>query len=266
MDSQSPPPPADPDLRLQREIHLVAAETLRASLPPPIDDTPEARARYARVAMATVAAMVPGNPMEADLAACHVAAVAHFKDCLRQASEHVTDLKQAKQLRAQAASMGREARGFLGKFERMQAVRQKREANDETRESAAWTEHSFLGLMTQALDSLPPPPPPAPPAPPAAPPPARGAAAPAPPPETMRVRDYEEWSDEEKRQDRVRWQADRYAILHTERVKLIRQRGGLPPDCDFEPPPPEVLHEIIHGNGSNLRWADTYKPYVMPDT
>jgi hypothetical protein len=258
MDTQPPPPPPDPAHRLQLEIHQVAAETLRASLPPPIDDTPEARARYARVALATVAAMVPGNPVEADLAACHVAAMAHCKDCLRQAAEHTADLKQAGKLRAQAASMGREARGFLGKFERMQALRKKREATDETRESAAWSEHCTLGLMTQALESLPPQPPASPPAP--------AAAAPAPPPKAPPPRDYDEWSDEEKRVDRLRWQADRYAILHTERVKLIRQLGGLPPDCDFEPPPPDVLHEIIHGNGSNLRWADTYKPYVMPQT
>jgi len=48
------------------------------------------------------------------------------------------------------------------------------------------------------------------------------------------------------------------------RVKAIRQHGGLPPICDFEPPEPEVLHAIITGDTSNLRWADTYEPWVPP--
>jgi hypothetical protein len=48
-------------------------------------------------------------------------------------------------------------------------------------------------------------------------------------------------------------------------VKRIRQHGGLPPDCDFEPPDPELLHAIVTGNGSNLRWADRYEPYVAPE-
>ena len=264
MTATPPPHPQDPDLQLQRDIHRVAAEILRAMLPPPLTDTPEAWDLRNRAALAEVASLIPGNPAEARLAARQVAAGAHADDCMRQVAWHRADPKRADQLRAQAAKMGREARGYAATLLRLQAVRKKRDANDDTRESAAWTEHSFLGLMTQALDSLPPDVPP--PAPEAAPPPGAAATEPPPPPGVMRPRDYEEWSDEEKRQDRVRWQADRYAILHTERVKLIRQRGGLPPDCDFEPPPPEVLHEIIHGNGSNLRWADTYKPYVMPDT
>ncbi len=250
--------PPDPALQLQREIDLVAAESLRGMLPPPIADTPEARARHARVAMALVSAMAPANPVEADLAACHVAAVAHYKGCLRQAGEHVADPKQAGKLRAQAASMGREARGFLGRFERMQAVREKRDANDATRESAAWTQHRVLNQLTQALESLPPAPPPAnqPPAP--------AAAAPSKPPKAPPPRDYDEWSEEEKRVDRLRATAGRYAILNTMRVERIRQLGGLPPDCDYEPPPPDVLHEIINGNSSNLRWADTYEPWVAP--
>jgi hypothetical protein len=63
----------------------------------------------------------------------------------------------------------------------------------------------------------------------------------------------------------LRGEAGKYAVLNPVRVQQIRKLGGLPPDCDYEPPRPEVLHEIIHGNCSNLRWADTYEPYVMPE-
>jgi hypothetical protein len=91
---------------------------------------------------------------------------------------------------------------------------------------------------------------------------ARAAAkTPAPPAEKPRLLDYDEWPEEEKQKDRLRAKADRYAILHRKEAKLIRQLGGLPPDCDFEPPDPEVLHAIITGDTSNLRWVDTYEPW-----
>ncbi len=262
MDIATEPQPPDPAVQLHREIQRRAADTLRGMLPPPIDDTPEARAIRDHAALAEVASLVPASPAEARLAANHVAAMDHASDCLRQVGLHAADPRRADQFRAQAASMGREARGYFNALVRLQVVRKKREADDPSREAAAWTEHRVLNEMTQALESLPPAPPP--PAAAVPPPPAPAAAAPAKPPEKARPRDYSEWSDEEKRIDRLRAAAGRYAILNTQRVKLIRQLGGLPPDCDYEPPDPELLHEIINGNGSNLRWADSYEPWVPP--
>jgi hypothetical protein len=250
------PPPPDIDHQLELEILREAADTLRHMLPPPIDDTPEARLLRDHVAIAKVAAMDPGNPVEADLAACHVAAIAHYKDCLRQVAEQNTvDPKRADQLRAQCASMQRQASGFLGRFERMLAIRKKREDDPVARESADRAEHYRLALLTQALESLPPQPPPAP----AAPKPAAGS------PPVVRWRDYDDWTDEEKRVDRLHAKASRYAILNPVRVALIRKLGGLPPDCDYEPPDDELLHEIIHGTHPNLIWAETYVPWVHPD-
>jgi len=245
----------DPAVQLQQDIYALAAEILRATLPPPLVDTPEAWARRDRVALAAVAALVPGNPAEAKLAARHVAEGEHADDCLRLAAQHAADLKQAAQLRAQAASMSREARGCLSSLLRLQAVRKKREANDATRDSAAITEHCVFGLMTDALERAPPRPPAAAVVP-------AAAAAAAPPAEKVRYRDYSEWSKEEQQADRLRADADRWAILNTVPAKRIRQHGGLPPDCDFEPPAPEVLQAIINGNTSTLRWADTYEPWV----
>jgi hypothetical protein len=256
MDNDAPHHQPDPELQLQRDIYYRAAETLRGMLPPLLEDTPEALARRDRVAIATVASMVPCNPAEAALAAQHVAALAHASDCYQQAVHHAADPKRVAQSRAQAASMGREARGFLGSLLRLQAARQKREAHDASRESALWTERSALGLMNQALETMPPPPPAAP-APPTA-----AAPEPRPPSPFLPPREYDDWSDEEKRLDRLRAAASRYAVLHTMRVQLIRKLGKLPDNCDFEPSSPELLQEIITGNHSNLRWADTYEPWA----
>jgi hypothetical protein len=263
----------DLDLQLERDIYYVVTQTLRGSLPPPIEDTPEGWLRRDRTAIATVASLVPVSSAEARLAAHHVAAVAHSDDALRQTVLQAADPKRVAQARAWSASMGREARGFLGSLLRLQAARQKREANDASRESAAWSERSTLGLMTQAMEIMPPasvpeaaPPAeaPSPPSPAEARPAARSAAPPAaelPPSRYLPPQDYSEWSEEEKRQDRLSARASRYAILNTKNVQIIRKLGRLPDNCDFEPPDPELLHEIIHGNHPNLLWADTYEPW-----
>jgi len=247
----SQPSPSDPARELQRDVYYQAVEILRSMLPGPLTDTPEAWARRDRVAIAKVAAMVPANPAEGELAAHHVALMAQAADALRQVLQHADDLQRAAQCRAQAASAGREARGCLGALLRAQAARRKYEATDAGREDAAQMEHSTFDGMTEVLESMPP---------------AREAAAalvvtaPEPPPPLT----PEEAAEVEK-QGVLKRRASRYAILNTVQVKRIRQHGGLPPDCDFEPPDPELLHAIVTGDGSNLRWADTYEPWVAPE-
>jgi hypothetical protein len=264
MNEQSPPHQPDFDMQLERDIYYVVTQALRTGLPPPIEDTPEGWLRRDRTAIATVASLVPVSSAEARLAAHHVAAMAHSEEALREAVLQAADPKRVAQLRGQSASMGREARGFLGSLLRLQAARQKREANDASRESACWSERSTLGLMTQAMEIMPPAPLPAPAPPAEALPAARSAPPPAaelPPSRYLPPQDYSEWSEEEKRQDRLSARASRYAILNTKDVQLIRKLGRLPDNCDFEPPDPELLHEIIHGNHPNLLWADTYEPW-----
>ena len=263
--------PPDFDLQLERDIYYVVVQALREGLPPPVEDTPEGWLRRDRTAIATVASLVPVSSAEARLAAHHVAAVAHSDEALRQVVLQAADPKLVAQARAWSASMGREARGFLGSLLRLQAARQKREANDASRESAAWSERSTLGLMTEAMEIMPPASVPAPPAAAPSPPspaearPAARSAPPAavelPPSRYLPPQDYSEWSEEEKRQDRLSARASRYAILNTKNVQIIRKLGRLPDNCDFEPPDPELLHEIIHGNHPNLLWADTYEPW-----
>jgi hypothetical protein len=235
-------------------------------LPPPVDDMPEAWGRRDCAARAKVASLVPVSPIEADLAVHHVAAMAQAAECLGQLGEVITDRKEAARLRSQAASMGREARGYLSKLQSVQRVRMRREADDGGRDSAHLSEHCLLGTLTDAMAQLPAKPPvrQMEPEPPPAPSTARAAAS-APPVKLRVLRDYNDWSDEEKRVDRLRWEVDRYAILKTRHAKLIRQLGGLPPNCDFEPPRDEVLQQLIRRTDSNITWVDTWEPWVHPD-
>jgi hypothetical protein len=287
--TSSPAEPSDdPEAKRLRDQHYIAADILRSTLPLLRDETAEQRSRRENAALLAIGGLVPGNAAESRLAAHHVAAMAHAEQCLRDAAPYYAyDPKRANQLSAQAARMGREARGYLNALLRAQAIRTKRDGKQSTRDSAAWTERAAVGLMSDALAAQPPPvlTPPTPamaaatraglaaemPA-------ADGtAAAPVAPAGNGRarrgkaqaqtfppLRDYSEWTDEEKRIDRLRWEAGHYAVLNTMRVQEMRKLGGLPPNCNYEPPRPELLQEILTGNHSNLRWADTYVPYTGP--
>ena len=159
------PEPSDPAAALlQREVCEDAVESLRDALPPPRGDTPEAWARRNRVALAKVLSMVPANPVEADLAASHVIAMAWAREYTRRAGLQPDDLGLTRQLDAQAASRGREARGFIARLESLQAARRKREATGAGQESTEWTVQVVHALMTEAMERLPPIVPPAPPA------------------------------------------------------------------------------------------------------
>jgi flagellar hook-basal body complex protein FliE len=243
-----PPPthdPSDPAIQRQRDVYRQVVELLRGTLPASANEPAEAVASRLNAAIAEVASMVPANGQEAKLAAYAVAAGAHFADCLARALEDPSNPQRVAQCRAQAASMGREARGFNAMLLRMQAARIKRESKDDTREAAAWTEHGAIGLMTREIAdhqareaaieaAKPPPPPPVPP-------------------------------EEAEHRTNLDREASRYAVVHTMRAQSIRKHRGKPPDCDFELPRPELMDAIIHGTGSNLRWCDEYVPWVPKD-
>jgi hypothetical protein len=231
----------DPAHQLQRDIYIQILHALRTMLPPPIDDSAEAVDRRERVAIAQIAALIPANADEADIAAHAVAASAQAADCLRLVTVHAADLHLAGQIRAQAASMGREARGYRTTLLRMQETRRKREANNETCDSAAWTEHCALGLMAMAREVAP----------------AKAssiaATEPEPPPASPVAAEE---------QPSLVHEAERYAAVYPRRAKLIRKHRGMPLDCDFPPLEPDLLHAIVTGDGPNLRWADEYNPVV----
>jgi hypothetical protein len=264
----------NPELKRQRALYLAAASTLRTLLPKPDPDTPEERDRCGGVALAKVAALVPANMVEVDLAAYHVGAMARVAACHHEAN-YTTDPKRVAQLMAQAASFGREARGYIGKLFSAQAVRIKREAKPTGADDAAFAEHCQQGMLTAAWAALPPEP-----ERPAAPATAAGVAGSGvagsgvagsgdvvtlvPRPKAPPPRDYSEWSDEEKRLDRLRAEADRWTIYNTLQARRIREHGGAPPDADFEIPRPELLAAILAGKGDLFRLCDTYVPWKPP--
>jgi hypothetical protein len=71
METCSPPHPA---IDLSTELYYQLVYTLTDLLPPPLDDSPEARHVRIHAAIAKVAALLPVNANEADLAAQCIAA------------------------------------------------------------------------------------------------------------------------------------------------------------------------------------------------
>ena len=186
--------------------------------------------------------MLPANADEACLAAQCVAARLYGMDCIRQAREFAAakDLVWERKCGAQGLSALRESRQARALLARLQAVREKREADPAATDRAAWSEHCTLGLMTDALAESPgepvpvlaPAPSPAPAPPPAPEPPAQAAAEPP--------------ADTEPKRD-LAAEAEMYAIMYPRRARLIRARGGLPDDIDFGPPDPELVPFIVTG-------------------
>ena len=125
--------------------------TLRAALAP-VSDAPEDLARRDHAAIAQVASLLPANADEVTLAAQYVAASARAIDLTRLANRsRTTDHSFTLKCDAQAAGMMREARGARSLLLRVQAAREKREADPPPADRAAWTEHCAIGLMAEAL-------------------------------------------------------------------------------------------------------------------
>ncbi len=81
---------ADPNLtaladRLSADAYYHLVYTLRDILPSPPDNSPEHLARRDNAIIARIAALTPGNAIEAEIAADYIAASEHSRDCLRTA-------------------------------------------------------------------------------------------------------------------------------------------------------------------------------------
>ncbi len=140
---------------LPREAFQEILFVLREALPPPVSDDPADEVRRDRAAMAAVAALLPVTAAEGRLAAQFVAADAWAQDCLRLAKEKRRDIEVAYRCRAQAMSMMREGKSSLRLLLRLQAAREKVEADASAAERAAWVEHSAVGMMEEALSPAP---------------------------------------------------------------------------------------------------------------
>ena len=169
MDPHAEPEQPDLPYLLPRDAYWQLIHTLRGSLPPPVTDTPEDLARRDNAAIAQVSCLLPANAAEAVLGAEFVAAHAQAMDALRLARDPGMAVALVLKCSAQAASMMRQAQSAMRLLLRMQAARQKIEADSVATDRAAWTEHCAAGLMAQALPGArpaavaEPPPPPEPP-------------------------------------------------------------------------------------------------------
>jgi hypothetical protein len=203
--------------------------TLIRELPPAIPDTQEDRAERDEAAIAAVAALHPEDAFEARLAVRIVAADAQAADCLRSAAASGHDASEARRCRAQAGMMMRHADSALRSLERRQAARDKAlaEMHPAAMERAGyWFRDVSVPLPEPA--------------------PAQAeAAAPAP------ARARPEFSE--------LTEAEQYALIHPRRAVRIRAAGGLPTPCDFGPPEPAIVAQLVHGTSPILLALDHHE-------
>src|SRR5450432_783194 len=149
METSTPPYPA---IDLSTPLYYQLVYTLTDLLPPPLDDTPEALHTRNLAAIAKVAALLPVNANEADLAAQCIAARAQAEDVLRLLRQHADDIGLVMRLNAQYGSMVRTSLSVHGRLMRVQALRQKREAIDGAANQDAWTLYVAERSMLAGVD------------------------------------------------------------------------------------------------------------------
>ena len=98
METSSPPHPA---IDLSTHLYYQLVYTLTDLLPPPLDGSPEALRARNHAAIAKVAALLPVNANEADLAAQCIAARAQAEDILRLLRQNADDIELVMRLNAQ---------------------------------------------------------------------------------------------------------------------------------------------------------------------
>jgi hypothetical protein len=149
METLSPP---HPTIDLSTHLYYQLVYTLTDLLPPPLDDTPEALRARNHAAIAKVAALLPVNANEADLAAQCIAARAQAEEMLRLLRQNADDISLVMRLNAQYGSMVRTSLSVHGRLMRMQALRRKREAIEDAANQDAWALHIAERSMLRVVD------------------------------------------------------------------------------------------------------------------
>src|SRR3984893_12664363 len=150
METFSPPQPA---IDLSNHLYHQLVYTLTDLLPPPLDGAPEALHTRNHAAIAKVAALLPVNANEADLAAQCIAARARAEDLLRLLRQHAGDIGLVMRLNAQYGSMVRTSLSVHGRLMRVQALRHKREAIDGAATEDARALHVAERSMLEVVDA-----------------------------------------------------------------------------------------------------------------
>ena len=120
MEASTPPQSA---INLSTHLYYQLVYTLTDLLPPPLDGSPKALQTRNHAAIAKVAALLPVNANEADLAAQCIAARAQAEDILRLLRENAHDIALVMRLNAQYTSMMRMSLSVHARLMRAQAVR-----------------------------------------------------------------------------------------------------------------------------------------------
>jgi len=144
------PPPSAIDL--SRRLYHQLVYTLTDLLPPPLDDSPAALRARNHAAIAKVAALLPVNADEIDLAAHCIAARARAEAMLRLVRENADDIELVLRLNAQYGSMVRTSLSVHGRLMRVQALRRKREAIEGAANQDSWTQHITERSMLAVAD------------------------------------------------------------------------------------------------------------------
>jgi hypothetical protein len=144
--------PSQSALNLSPQLYYQLVQTLTGLLPPPLDDAPDAPRTRNLAAIAKVAALLPVNANEADLAAQCIAARAQAEDVMRLIRAHADNVALVIKLNAQYASMVRTSLSAQAGLLRVQAVRRKREAVEASASQDAWTQHIAERSMLTAAD------------------------------------------------------------------------------------------------------------------
>jgi hypothetical protein len=241
MDHLPPPDAPDPGYLRTRAAYHHLIHTLGKSLPPPSPDTPEARFQRDQAAIAQIAALCPANAAEAALAAQFVAASEQAMDCLRLTHAPETPGNATLKCNAQAASMMRQAQSAMRTLLRVQAARQKQNAD-----GAAWTEYAIGQMMAEPLtgpDPLPDPIPLSDPDP--------LSVQEAPPPATPPLAEppLAEPSEPPAPADAV----ETYIHLYPKRAAEIRRARGMPRNASFAPPDDDIIKALAAGTAPALR-------------
>ncbi len=193
-------------------------------LPPPEQDTPEDRANRDERAMTALAHLLPENAAEAEVAVLIVAAQAHARDALHEAAAYARiDPAEARRCRAQVTSMMRQAANHSRILTRMQAERQK--AEDALRPLAM--ERSGYWFKSSEPEPEP---------------------EPRPAPETTQQPPRKEFG--------AMTEGERYATLYADRAIRIIAARGLPAKPTFQPPDPEIVHELLTSTSPIVRALD----------
>jgi hypothetical protein len=139
-------------MNLSPHLYYQLVYTLTDLLPPPLDGSPEALRARNHAAIAKVAALLPVNANELDLAAQCIAARAQAEDLLRLLRENAHDIPLVVRLNAQYGSMVRTSLSVQACLMRVQAVRHKRDAIDGASTQDARTRHVVEQSMLEVAD------------------------------------------------------------------------------------------------------------------